>query len=479
MQDHRKLESQLTKLKAELEKQKAETTRYKHEHAVVSKQAEIRRVDQENLEVQIVDLKKIVSRLTKNNSELLSIVAEKINYEEKIAGLEARASQLAQQVGHERSRAEETERKLAIAQREGAALRAVAADLRAGLQHGLAGLDSARPVSALSNKGNKTKEILGASVLQASTSAPAVQARADSDDSAIEDPNSESLKSNRRAQAQGVVKPANLGNDVVVERSANPESARIEDRWAGLSHTPPTKQHRRRVTNPAPIDQFSTVSQATVDPPAGKTVFGNHVLAPPSSQFRVEVLPTSGDQVGNKGRGGLNPDLVPLQRAISAPPPASSAFPHPIAQQFSAPPSSVRQAENLLPTELQRAGSRSSTLLASSTLTPDFQPAALELSETQSITETDGIASNNLSSQQLGRNEGDGDLKHANLCQPAPPSKGSLENKVANFLHRLQQVRIDFDLTLIITFSKDSINLSLDLPQAREFAGPSMHLSLR
>ena len=477
MQDHRKLEGQLTKLKAELEKQKAETTRYKHEHAVVSKQAEIRRVDQESLEAQIVDLKKIVSRLTKNNSELLSIVAEKINYEEKIAGLEARASQLAQQAGHERSRAEETERKLAIAQREGAALRAVAADLRAGLQHGLAGLDSARPVSALSNKGNKTKEILGASVLQASTSAPAVQARADSDDSAIEDPNSESLKSHRRAQ--GVVKPANLGNEVVVERSANPESARIEDRWAGLSHTPPTKQHRRRVTNPAPIDQFSTVSQETVDPPAGKTVFGNHVLAPPSSQFRVEVLPTSGDQVGNKGRGGLNPDLVPLQRAISAPPLASSAFPHPIAQQFSAPPSSIRQAENLLPTELQRAGSRSSTLLASSTQTPDFQPAALELSETQSITETDGIGSNNLSSQQLGRNEDYGDLKHANPFQPAPSSKVSLENKVANFLHRLQQVRIDFDLTLIITFSKDSINLSLDLPQAREFAGPSMHLSLR
>merc|ERR1712203_1152353 len=110
------------------------------------------------------------------------------------------------------------------------------------------------------------------------------------------------------------------------------------------------------------------------------------------------------------------------------------------------------------------AGSRSSTLLASSTLTPDFQPAALELSETQSITdETDGIGSNNLSSQQLGRNEDHGDLKHANPLQPAPSSKGSLENKVANFLHRLQQ---------------DSINLSLDLPQAREFAGPSMHLSL-
>ena len=87
--------------------------RYKHEHSVVSKQAELRRAEQENLEsqvlpdvymasiqksFQVVDLKKIVSRLTKNNSELLSIVAEKINYEEKIGGLEARAAALAAQV---------------------------------------------------------------------------------------------------------------------------------------------------------------------------------------------------------------------------------------------------------------------------------------------------------------------------------------------------------------------------------------------
>jgi len=34
--------------------------------------------------VQVVDLKTIVSRLTRNNSELLAIVAEKINYEEKV-----------------------------------------------------------------------------------------------------------------------------------------------------------------------------------------------------------------------------------------------------------------------------------------------------------------------------------------------------------------------------------------------------------
>ena len=47
--------------------------RYKHEHSVVSKQADLRRVDQENLEAQLVDLKKIVSRLTKDKSELLSI----------------------------------------------------------------------------------------------------------------------------------------------------------------------------------------------------------------------------------------------------------------------------------------------------------------------------------------------------------------------------------------------------------------------
>jgi len=422
VENHRNLEGQLTKLRAELEKQKIETSRYKHEHSVVSKQADLRRVDQENLEAQLVDLKKIVSKLTKNNSELLSIVAENINYEEEIGGLEARVAQLAQQLETERGRAEETNRKLAISQREGAALRAVAADLRAGLQHGLAGLDSARPGSALSKQGNKTRDILGASVLQASTCVPAAQAREDSEDSAIDDPNSESLKSSRRARM-----------------AVNLPSA---DRWAGLSHTPPTKQRSQpfssRVTSNA----------------------GNPLTA-------AEKAP--GQKNLNDKSGWVNPEQVaPLHRATSAPlpvHPSVSLFP-PLSQQLTAPAhlmptQQLDKGENFLPMELARAASRSSTLLLSSNQPPDFQPAALELSETQSITEVDGYASKDLTREKVGHSK---EVERLSQGQSRPTaSKGSLENKVADFLHRLHQ---------------DSINLSLDLPCAREFAGPSMHLSI-
>ena len=432
--------------------------RYKHEHSVVSKQADLRRVDQENLEAQLVDLKKIVSRLTKNNSELLSIVAEKINYEEKIGGLEARAAQLAQQVESERARAEETNQRLAISQREGAALRAVAADLRAGLQHGLAGLDSARPGSALSRQGNKTRDILGASVLQASTCVPATQAQEDSEDSAIDDPNSESLKSSRRAQ-------------MAVHLPLNAETGK--DRWAGLTHTPPTKQ-RSQATHPAssgiaPAAFGVNVPLANAGNPLTEKP-GSQLLAdsfkdsasnlmppPQSSQFRVEVLQPSRGQINHRSQvpgkasgpnnydeqsGWVNPEIVPLHRATSAPPPSRPAVPFPpLAQQFTAPAhlmtTQLDKGENLLPLELARAGSRSSTLLLSSNHPQDFQPAALELSETRSITETDGDACKDLTRDKVGHSK---EFEKLSQGQSGPTSKGSLENKVADFLQRLHQV---------------------------------------
>ena len=448
------------------------STRYKHEHSVVSKQSDLRRVDLENLEAQLVDLKKIVSRLTKNNSELLSIVAEKINYEEKIGGLEARAARLAQQVESERGRAEETDQKLAISQRKEAALRAVAADLRAGLQHGLAGLDSARPGSALSRQGNKTRDILGASVLQVSTSAPVGQAQEDSEDSAIDDPNSESLKSSRRARMA-----VNLPNGNA-------------DRWAGLSHTPPTKQRSQATQPPSRVtpvafggngpqsNAINPLSAADKANP-GSQMFSepfkdpaSNLMPPPhSSQFRVEVLQ----------RGSNNPEqAAPLHRATSAPLPVRPSVPFPpLSQQFTAPahlmPSQLDG--NLRPVELARApGSRSSTLLLSSNHPPDFQPAALELSETQSITEVDGDASKDLTREHDFQSK---EVERLSQGQSVPTSKGSLENKVADFLHRLHQVANVTDNHHYFILPKDSINLSLDLPCAREFAGPSMHLSIR
>ena len=63
---------------------------YKHEYNVMVKNVEINNDTVESLEAQIVDLKKIVSRLTRNNRELLGIVSEKISYEDLITDLKKR-----------------------------------------------------------------------------------------------------------------------------------------------------------------------------------------------------------------------------------------------------------------------------------------------------------------------------------------------------------------------------------------------------
>ena len=46
------------------------------------------------LEGQVVDLKQIISKLTRNNGELLEIVSEKISYEDKIKQLQLEKSQV-------------------------------------------------------------------------------------------------------------------------------------------------------------------------------------------------------------------------------------------------------------------------------------------------------------------------------------------------------------------------------------------------
>ena len=227
----------------------------------------------------------------------------------------------------------------------------------------------------------------------------------------------------------------------------------------------------------------------------------SNLMPPPnSSQFRVEVQrrtnaspnsnPLSQGSGKASGRNNLdeksrwvNPEVVaPLHRATSAPLPVrpSVSFP-PLSQQFTAPahlmPAQLEKVENFLPMELARAPSSiSSTLLLSSNHPPDFQPAALELSETQSITEVDGDASKDLTREHDFQSK---EVERLSQGQSVPTSKGSLENKVADFLHRLHQVANVTDNHHYFILPKDSINLSLDLPCAREFAGPSMHLSIR
>ena len=75
------------------------------------------------LSVEVVDLKKIITRLTKNNGELLEIVQEKIKYEDIIADLEKKSSLLNDELIKEKSASASLGKTLASVQTENASLR--------------------------------------------------------------------------------------------------------------------------------------------------------------------------------------------------------------------------------------------------------------------------------------------------------------------------------------------------------------------
>ena len=73
--------------------------------------------------MEVVDLKKIISRLTKNNGELLEIVQEKIKYEDIIADLEKKSALLSEELSKEKSTSASLGKTLASVQTENASLR--------------------------------------------------------------------------------------------------------------------------------------------------------------------------------------------------------------------------------------------------------------------------------------------------------------------------------------------------------------------
>ena len=73
--------------------------------------------------MEVVDLKKIITRLTKNNGELLEIVQEKIKYEDIIADLEKKSSLLNDELIKEKSASASLGKTLASVQTENASLR--------------------------------------------------------------------------------------------------------------------------------------------------------------------------------------------------------------------------------------------------------------------------------------------------------------------------------------------------------------------
>lgn len=209
------LESKVEKYKLEAEKQKNDASRYKHECDVLLKQVSISKESLTSLETQIVDLKKIISRLTKNNGELLDIVKEKIKYEDIIADLESKASNLTSQLQKETSSTELLKRRLLEAQNENEHLRSLSADLRAHLRSGLSGLQVSRPSSqkaTVADLGDVTKQILG------------MREKDDdqSEDSAYEDPNTESLKSRPKSTARGQLQPLQSSTSAACQTNLSP-----------------------------------------------------------------------------------------------------------------------------------------------------------------------------------------------------------------------------------------------------------------
>ena len=73
--------------------------------------------------MEVVDLKKIITRLTKNNGELLEIVQEKIKYEDIIADLEKKSSLLNDELIKEKSANATLGKTLVSVQTENASLR--------------------------------------------------------------------------------------------------------------------------------------------------------------------------------------------------------------------------------------------------------------------------------------------------------------------------------------------------------------------
>ena len=134
--EYEELQVKYAKMKVEAEKYKVESERYKHEYSVMVKQVDISKTSVQSLENQVLDLKKIISRLTKNNGELLDIVKEKIKYEDIIADLENKNSVLSDDLKKEKSESESLQLRLSAALHENEQLRHLSADMRAHLRSG-------------------------------------------------------------------------------------------------------------------------------------------------------------------------------------------------------------------------------------------------------------------------------------------------------------------------------------------------------
>eukprot|EP00092_Neocalanus_flemingeri_P028460 GFUD01030904.1.p1 GENE.GFUD01030904.1~~GFUD01030904.1.p1 ORF type:complete len:553 (-),score=150.29 GFUD01030904.1:67-1725(-) len=142
--DLQNLEEKIHKLENNYQDCRREANKCKQDYREMVKQVDVGNDAIKNLEFQIVDLKNIISRLARNNGELLGIVSEKIDYEELIANLEQKMMALSDHLRQEKSHSSYLEQKLHSAESEVSCLRSHwshSKGLNESLEVGLCGLD--------------------------------------------------------------------------------------------------------------------------------------------------------------------------------------------------------------------------------------------------------------------------------------------------------------------------------------------------
>jgi len=303
--DHSEIEEKIEKLENECQKYKKEASRYKNEYGVMVKHVEISKDTVNSLEAQVEDLKKIVSRLTRNNGELLGIVSEKINYEDMLADLEKNKVSLAKQLSEEKSHSSQLEKRLHSAEAEASDLRSLSAELRAGVRHGLAGLELARPAStqALPTIGDNTKHILGIKEGE--------DIHSDTDDSAFDDPNTESLRSRPKGVKNKVEEKSRpfaqvLENQIPQQPAHISQVFRVNTQVShNISSSPPTKMTTTKCPPPNFLSPQNFLQPQQFPPPVSRLD-----LLPPRAQSRSSTMVES-------PATGTSPAFQPLPLDLS------------------------------------------------------------------------------------------------------------------------------------------------------------------
>lgn len=182
------LKKKIKELQFSLEKSKLETSRYRKEYNVMVKQVEISKGTVTSLESQVADLKRIISKLTNSNGELLEIVSEKINYEDTLGVLENNNKELVRQLTEEKTNSILLRQRLDSVETEVKNLRSLAVDLRSGLTGGSLPATSGGPPAL--DIGDETRQILGLDLKDGEEEV----------DSAYDDPRTESIRSRPKSQ---------------------------------------------------------------------------------------------------------------------------------------------------------------------------------------------------------------------------------------------------------------------------------------